>query len=154
MEFIGTVQFFNKNGKRSNPLSLYLEQLENAECRISIRLPEWRHIVGIGATPNKAAGDFELKLKQAVPEAGAYDGPAWNGIKAEKPPPPKPPPAPAAKPAGAADAASPAPAPVSKSADAAQATPATPAVSAPSPVPAAADPAVSVPAKDESSESA
>jgi hypothetical protein len=103
MEFIGTVQFFFKNGKRANPLALYLEQLENSECRISARLPQWRHIVGVGATPNKAAGDFEIKLKQAVPEPGAYDGPAWNGIKAEKPVPPKPPAATGAKPAPSGD---------------------------------------------------
>ena len=91
MEFIGTLQFFNQNGKRGNPLALYLDRLDNGECRISIRLPQWHELVGVGATPNKAAGDFEIKLKSAYPLPGAYDGPAWNGIKAEKPAPPKPP---------------------------------------------------------------
>jgi hypothetical protein len=131
MEFIGTVQFFNKNGKRSNPLALYLEQGENSECRISARLPQWRHIVGVGATPNKAAGDFEIKLKQAVPETGAYDGPAWNGIKAEKPAPPKPPSATASKPPSTSDMPS-----------------APPASSTPVPAPASVD----LPAKQESTE--
>ncbi len=95
MEFIGTLQFFNQNGKRGNPIALYLERLDSGECRISIRLPPWHELVGTGSTPNKAAGDFEIKLKAAYPLPGAYDGPAWNGIKAEKPAPPKPP-APAA----------------------------------------------------------
>ena len=135
MEFIGTVQFFNKNGKRANPLALYLEQLENSECRISARLPQWRHIVGVGATPNKAAGDFEIKLKQAVPETGAYDGPAWNGIKAEKPVPPKPPSAAASKPAATGETTS-AP-PASSTA-----------------VPAQAPATVNIPAKQESTDPA
>jgi hypothetical protein len=103
MEFIGTLQFFNQNGKRGNPMSLYLERSNSGECSISIRLPQWRELVGVGATPNKAAGDFEVKLKSAYPLPGAYDGPAWNGIKAEKPVPPKPPAA-----AGAEKADSPA----------------------------------------------
>ena len=91
MEFIGTLQFFNENGKRGNPMALYLERSDNGENRISVRLPQWHELVGVGATPNKAAGDFEVKLKSAYPLPGAYDGPAWNGIKAEKPAPPKPP---------------------------------------------------------------
>jgi hypothetical protein len=91
MEFIGTLQFFNQNGKRGNPLALYLERTDSGACRISIRLPQWHELVGVGPTPNKAAGDFEIKLKSAYPLPGAYDGPAWNGIKAEKPAPPKPP---------------------------------------------------------------
>jgi hypothetical protein len=91
MEFIGTLQFFNQNGKRANPMALYLERADNGEYRINIRLPQWGELVGVGATPNKAAGDFEIKLKSAYPLPGAYDGPAWNGIKAEKPAPPKPP---------------------------------------------------------------
>jgi hypothetical protein len=91
MEFIGTLQVFNENGKRGNPMSLYLEHAENGEYRISPRLPQWAQLVGIGATPGKAAGDFEIKLKAAYPTPGAYDGPAWNGIKAEKPAQPKPP---------------------------------------------------------------
>jgi hypothetical protein len=100
MEFIGTVQFFNNNGKRGNPIALYLERFDTGECRITSRVPAWRHLVGIGVTPNKAAGDFELKLKETVPDSGAYDGPAWNGIKAEKPAPAKPGPAvPVPKPA-------------------------------------------------------
>jgi hypothetical protein len=100
MEYIGTLQVFNQNGKRGNPMSLYLEREDNGECRISLRLPQWAQLVGIGATPSKAAGDFEIKLKNAYPTPGAYDGPAWNGIKAEKPVPPKPPaPAPARAPA-------------------------------------------------------
>ena len=90
MEFIGTVQFFNKNGKRANPMALYLERTPSGEYCIRPTLPQWRHLVGSGMTPNKAAGDFEIKLKGACPDAGAYDGPAWNGIKAEKPVPPKP----------------------------------------------------------------
>ena len=89
-EFVGTVQLW-PNGARGNPVALYLEKLENGECRISARLPEWRHVVGVGATVNKAAGNYELNLKAAVPADGAYEGPYWNsGIKAEKPAPPKP----------------------------------------------------------------
>ena len=103
MEFIGTLQFFNQNGKRGNPLALYLERIDGGECRISVRLPQWHELVGVGATPNKAAGDFETKLKSAYPLPGAYDGPAWNGIKAEKPAPPKP-----AAPSAAGKAESPA----------------------------------------------
>jgi hypothetical protein len=90
MEFIGTLQFFNQNGKRGNPIALYLERVETGECQIRAQLPQWRDLVGVGTTPNKAAGDFETKLKATYPAPGAYDGPAWNGIKAEKPPPPKP----------------------------------------------------------------
>ena len=90
VEFVGTVQFW-PNGARSNPVALYMEKLENGECRISARLPEWRHIVGVGATVNKAAGYYELNLKAAAPADGAYEGPYWNsGIKAEKPALPKP----------------------------------------------------------------
>lgn len=89
IEFVGTVQFW-PNEARGNPVALYMEKLENGECRISARLPEWRHITGVGATVNKAAGNYEINLKAAVPEEGAYEGPYWNsGIKAEKPPPPK-----------------------------------------------------------------
>ena len=89
-EFVGTVQFW-LTGARGNPVALYLEKLENGECRISARLPAWRHVVGVGATVNKAAGNYELTLKAAVPADGAYEGPYWNGgIKAEKPAPPKP----------------------------------------------------------------
>jgi hypothetical protein len=101
MDFVGTVQFFDRNEKRNNPVSLFLENLQG-ESRISSRLPRLRHIVGVGATPNKAAGDFEGKLKAAFPEPGAYDGPSWNGIKAEKPSPPKPAPAPGTTPADTA----------------------------------------------------
>ncbi len=90
VEFVGTVQFW-PNGARGNPVALYMEKLENGECRISARLPEWRHIVGVGATVNKAAGNYELNLKAAAPADGAYEGPYWNsGIKAEKPALPKP----------------------------------------------------------------
>ena len=90
VEFVGTVQFW-PNGVRGNPVGLFMEKLESGECRISARLPEWRHIVGLGATVNKAAGDYELNLKAAAPAEGAYEGPYWNGgIKAEKPAPPKP----------------------------------------------------------------
>src|SRR3989449_8694985 len=90
VEFVGTVQFW-PNGARGNPVALYMEKLENGECRISARLPEWRHIVGVGATVNKAAGNYELNLKAAAPADGAYEGPYWNsGIKAAKPALPKP----------------------------------------------------------------
>jgi len=89
MEFIGTVQF-KQNDARGNPIALYVEQAEG-ECRISARLPQWRHIAGTGTTVNKAAGNYEINLKAAVPSEGAYEGPYWNaGIKAEKPVPPKP----------------------------------------------------------------
>src|SRR2546430_17681641 len=90
MEFIGTLQFFNQNGKRGNPIALYLERAENGECRISAQLLQWRELVGVGAAPNKAAGDFGMELKVAHPGPGAYDGPAWNGSKAQKPSPPRP----------------------------------------------------------------
>src|SRR5207244_10737667 len=46
-EFVGTVQLW-PNGARGNPVALYLEKLENSECRISARLSEWRHVVGVG----------------------------------------------------------------------------------------------------------
>ena len=98
IEFVGTVLFW-PNGSRGNPVALYMEKLENGEYRISARLPEWRHVVGVGATVNKAAGNYELTLKTAMPADGAHEGPYWNsGIKAEKPAPPKP--AAAAPPAG------------------------------------------------------
>ena len=94
VEFVGTVQFW-PNGVRGNPVGLFMEKLESGECRISARLPEWRHLVGIGATVNKAAGNYEMNLKAATPAEGAYEGPYWSGgIKAEKPAPPKPAPAP------------------------------------------------------------
>ena len=90
VEFVGTVQFW-PNGSRGNPVALYMEKLESGEYRISARLPPWRHIVGVGATVNKAAGNYELNLKAGMPADGAYEGPYWNsGIKAEKPAPPKP----------------------------------------------------------------
>src|SRR5438094_3069529 len=68
-----------------------MEKLENAECRISARMTASRPIVGVGATVNDAAGNYELNLKSAAPADGAYEGPYWNsGIKAEKPALPKP----------------------------------------------------------------
>ena len=75
MEFIGTLQFFNQNEKRGNPIALYLKHMETGECQIRAQLPQWRDLVGVGATPNKAAGDFEIKLKAAHPAPAAYDGP-------------------------------------------------------------------------------
>jgi hypothetical protein len=119
MELVGTIQFFDSNGKRSNPIALFLDNAQG-EYRISWRLPQWRPVIGAGATPNKAAGDFEAKLKAAFPEPGAYDGPSWNGIKAEKPVPPKPAPAPAAETALASTPQDPTPA--SSSADPADAS--------------------------------
>src|SRR5207253_10993007 len=71
-EFVGTVQLW-PNSARGNPVALYLEKLESGECRISARLPEWRHVVGVGATVNKAAGNYELNLKAAVSADGAYE---------------------------------------------------------------------------------
>src|SRR2546429_57610 len=98
VEFVGTVQFW-PNGARGNPVALYMEKLETGECRISARLPQWRHIVGVGATVNKAAGNYELNLKAAVPADGAYEAfYGTGGIRAETPPPPKP--AAATSPAG------------------------------------------------------
>ena len=110
MDFVGTVQFFERKDKRGNPISLFLENA-HGESRIASRLPHLRHIVGIGATPNKAAGDFEAKIKAAFPEPGAYDGPSWNGVKAEKPLPPKPAMAATTTPAETPVAAGPPPAP-------------------------------------------
>ena len=111
LEFVGTVQFW-PNGVRGNPVALFMEKQESGECRISASLPGWRHIAGVGATVNKAAGNYELTLKAAVAAEGAYEGPYWNGgIKAEKPAPPKPavpPPTPAP---GATPGAPTAPAP-------------------------------------------
>jgi len=96
LEFVGTLQFW-PNGARGNPVALFMEKTESGECRIGARLPDWRHVVGIGATVNKAAGNYELNLKAVVPGEGAYEGPYWNaGIKAEKPAPPKPATAPSA----------------------------------------------------------
>lgn len=89
MEFIGTVQF-RVNNARGNPVAIFMEQ-GDGECRITFRLSQWRHIVGAGATVNKAAADFETNLKAALSSEGAYEGPYWNGgIKPEKPAPPKP----------------------------------------------------------------
>lgn len=89
MELIGTIQF-RMNGLRGSPVSIFMEQGEG-EVRITIRLPQWKHIVGTGATVNKAAANFEANLKAALPSEDAYDGPYWNGgIKPEKPAPPKP----------------------------------------------------------------
>jgi hypothetical protein len=106
VEFVGTVQFW-PNGVRGNPVGLFMEKLESGECRISARLPEWRHLVGLGATVNKAAGNYELTLKAAAPAEGAYEGPYWNGgIKVEKPAPPKPITAPSSAGGGLADAPS------------------------------------------------
>ena len=100
MEFIGTIQF-KINGARGNPVALYVEQAEG-ECRIRARLPQWRHIMGVGTTANKAAGNYESNLKTAVPSEDAYEGPYWNaGTKAEKPASPKPA---ATAPAAASDA--------------------------------------------------
>jgi hypothetical protein len=104
IEFVGTVQFW-PNGERGNPVALFMEKTESGECRISARLPDWRHVVGVGATVNKAAGNYELNLKAAAPAEGAYEGPYWNaGIKAEKPAPPKPAAAPSVTGGGPADA--------------------------------------------------
>lgn len=90
LEFVGTVQFW-PNGARGNPAALFMDKTENGDCRISARLADWRHVVGVGASVNKAAGNYELALKAAVAAEGAYEGPYWNaGIKAEKPAPPKP----------------------------------------------------------------
>jgi hypothetical protein len=103
-EFVGTVQFW-PNGVRGNPVGLFMEKLESGECRISTRLPKWRHLVGIGATVNKAAGNYELNLKAAAPAEGTYEGPYWNGgIKAEKPAPPKPVPVPSSAGGGSSPA--------------------------------------------------
>jgi len=106
LEFVGTVQFW-PNGARGNPVALFMEKTESGECRISARMPGWQHVVGVGATVNKAAGNYELNLKAAASADGAYEGPYWNdGIKAEKPAPPKPPapPAPSRAGGGPADA--------------------------------------------------
>jgi len=104
LEFVGTVQFW-PNGARGNPVALFMEKTESAECRISARLPDWRHVVGVGATVNKAAGNYELNLKTAASAEGAYEGPYWNdGIKAEKPAPPKPSVAPSVTGGGSAPA--------------------------------------------------
>ncbi len=115
LEFVGTVQFWPA-GVRGNPVALYMEKEENGECRISTRLPAWKNIVGVGATVNKAAGNYEITLKAALPAEGAYEGPYWNaGIKAEKPAPPKPPaPAPTATPPPAAPSTGGAPPPASE----------------------------------------
>lgn len=104
LEFVGTVQFW-PNGVRGNPVALFMEKTESGECRISARLPDWRHVVGVGATVNKAAGNYDLKLKAAASADGAYEGPYWNdGIKAEKPAPPKPAVAPSVTGGGSAPA--------------------------------------------------
>ena len=96
LEFVGTVQFW-PGGVRGNPVALHMKKTESGECRISAQLPDWRHVVGVGATVNKAAGNYELTLKTAMPADGAYEGPYWNdGIKAEKPASPKPAAAPSA----------------------------------------------------------
>jgi len=89
LTFVGTVQFW-PNGARGNPVALYMDQSERGEYRITVRLSDWTHVAGTGATVNKAAGNYELNLKAAIPATGAYEGPYWNdGIKAEKPAPPK-----------------------------------------------------------------
>lgn len=89
LTFVGTVQFW-PNSARGNPVALFLDKTESGECRIAVRIPAWQQVVGTGATVNKAAGNYELNLKAAIPATGAYEGPYWNdGIKAEKPAPPK-----------------------------------------------------------------
>jgi len=104
LEFVGTIQFW-PSGVRGNPIALFMEKAEDGECRIGARLPEWQHIIGVGATVNKAAGNYELTLRAAVPTDNAYEGPHWNaGIKAEKPAPPKPAAAPSATGGNVADA--------------------------------------------------
>lgn len=113
LEFVGTVQFW-PNGVRGNPVALFMEKTVSGECRISARLPDWRHVVGVGATVNKAAGNYELNLKAAVRAEDAYEGPYWNdGIKAEKPAPPKPAAAAPTAPPPAPTGTSPVPAPPS-----------------------------------------
>lgn len=120
MEFIATVQF-RENGARGNPVSIFMEQ-QDGEVRITFRLPQWKHIVGVGATANKAAANFETNLKAALPSEDAYEGPYWNGgVKPEKPAPPKPvtAAAPVAKPASSPveEAASPPPMPTAPPAE-------------------------------------
>ena len=125
LEYVGTLHIF-LGPYRGNPISIYLRRAE-AGCQIAPRVYPWSEVVGAGATPNKAAADFEDKWKARGVSPDMYDGPHWEGgIKPERPAPPKPavPPKPAT-PATAEGTGPP-------SAAAAPSTPATPATSEPS----------------------
>ena len=99
LEYVGTLHIF-LGPYRGNPISIYLRRAE-AGCQIAPRVYPWSEVVGAGATPNKAAADFEDKWKAGGIAQDMYDGPHWEGgIKPERPAPPKP--AAPAKPATAA----------------------------------------------------
>jgi hypothetical protein len=93
LEYVGSVHIF-LGPYRGNPIALYLKRTEST-CQIGPKVYPWNEVVGTGATPNKAAADFEDKWKAKGLSADMYSGPSWEGgIKPEKPAPPKPPAAP------------------------------------------------------------
>jgi hypothetical protein len=103
LEYVGCVHIY-LGPYRGNPIALYLKRSET-NCQIGPKVYPWNDVVGTGATPNKAAADFEEKWKAKGLAADMYSGPSWEGgIKPEKPAPPKPPVAP--KPAAQATASS------------------------------------------------
>ena len=104
LEYVGSVHIF-LGPYRGNPIALYLKQTD-AGCQIGPQAYPWNVVVGTGATPNKAAADFEEKWKMKGLSADMYSGPSWEGgIKPERPAPPKPPAAP--KPATPSTASAP-----------------------------------------------
>ena len=103
LEYVGCVHIY-LGPYRGNPIALYLKRSSDTSCQISPKVYPWNGVIGTGATPNKAAADFEEKWKAKGLSADMYSGPSWEGgIKPEKPAPPKTPAAPkAAAPASSA----------------------------------------------------
>ena len=104
LEYAGSVHIY-LGPYRGNPIALYLKRTETG-CQIGPKAYPWNDVVGSGATPNKAAADFEEKWKTKGLPTDMYSGPSWEGgIKPEKPAPPKPPAAPKPAVSAAASAA-------------------------------------------------
>ena len=99
LEYVGNLHIF-LGPYRGNPIALYLKRVSNS-CEIAPKVYPWNEVVGKGETPNRAAADFEEKWKAKGLSPEMYTGPAWQGVKPEKPAPPKPPPPAAPQPAAA-----------------------------------------------------
>ena len=113
LEYVGNIHIF-LGPYRGNPIALYLKRHSNS-CEIAPKVYPWNEVVGKGETPNRAAADFEEKWKAKGLSPEMYTGPAWQGVKPEKPAPPKPPAAPKpAAPAPAQGTAPKAPSPAAK----------------------------------------
>jgi hypothetical protein len=98
LEYVGNIHIF-LGPYRGNPIALYLHR-DSDSVQIAPKVYPWSEVIGKGATPNRAAADFEEKWKHRGLAPEMYTGPHWEGgIKPEKPTPPKPtPPKPAAEP--------------------------------------------------------